>query len=75
LSGIDNIHNEVRYVESNMLNLFVASINVSPSRWRRNDLAENIKYKFRFTPKLPTICINRKCSMGEGLCTFWSWWI
>jgi len=52
-----------------MLNLFVTTIKVSSSQWRRNELwtekgSENIKYKFRFAPKLPTICINRKCSIG-----------
>jgi len=35
--------------------------------------AENIKYKFRFAPKLPGICINQKCSMGARFCTFFSY--
>jgi len=30
---------------------------------------ENLKYKFHFAPKLPSNCINQKCSMGVG-CTF-----
>jgi len=25
--------------------------------------AENIKYKFRFAPKFPSICINQECSI------------
>jgi len=27
---------------------------------------EGVKYKFRFTPKFPSICINQRCSMGVG---------
>jgi len=31
--------------------------------------ADNMKYKFRFAPKLLSICINQKCLMGTRLCT------
>jgi len=31
---------------------------------RKEGGAENLKYKFRFAPKLLNICINQKCSMG-----------
>jgi len=41
----------------------VGSINISPTQWCGNDFwtggAENIKYKFRFAPKLPSIGINQ----------------
>jgi len=32
------------------------------------------KYKMQvyFAPKLPSICINQKCSMTVGSCTFFS---
>jgi len=35
--------------------------------YREEGGAKNLKYKFRFTPKLLIICINQKCSMGVGL--------
>jgi len=54
-----------------MLNLFVASINISSFNGAetffctgREAEPENIKYKFHFAPKVPSICINQKCSMG-----------
>jgi len=52
---------------------FVAWINVAPLSGagtifgQRGGGAENLKYKFRFAPKLPIICIYQKCSMGVGL--------
>jgi len=30
---------------------------------KAGERAENIKYKFRFAPKLPSICINQICSI------------
>jgi len=52
-----------------MLNLFAASINISPSVVQKRFLdREGIKkykiIKFRFVPELPSICINQKCLMG-----------
>jgi len=37
--------------------------------------AENIKYKFRYALKLPSICIIQKCSMEVGSCTFFNHWV
>jgi len=34
-------------------------------------VAEN---KFRFAPKLPSLCINKNCSMGVGSYTFSYHW-
>jgi len=34
-----------------------------------------MNYKFSFSPKLPSICINQKCSMDVGSCTFFTQWI
>jgi len=53
-----------------MLNLFVASINISPLSGvgmildREGPEPENIKYKLYFAPKLPSICIKQKYSLG-----------
>jgi len=55
-----------------MLNLFLASININPLSGvetifgHGEEEPENIKYKFYFIPKLPSICINQKCSMEVG---------
>jgi len=54
-----------------MLNLFAASINISPLSDTEAIFGQGggRKYeiiKFRFVPKLPSICINQKCSMGVG---------
>jgi len=52
-----------------MLNLFAASINLSPLSSaetifkQRGDRKYKI-IKFRFVPQLPSICINQKCSVG-----------
>jgi len=71
LSGIDNIHNEAHYVASNIsvfLNVgFVCSVDkrqpLSMAQKRSLDReggrAENLKYRFRFAPKLLIICINQ----------------
>jgi len=55
-----------------MLNLFVASKNISllsgaKTVFRQEGAGpKNIKYKFHFAPKLLSICINQKYSMGIG---------
>jgi len=53
-----------------MLNLFVASINISHLSnagmvfGQRGGRARKHKYKFHFVPKLPSFCINQKCLMA-----------
>jgi len=55
-----------------MLNLFVASINISPLSGVRTVYGQegaepgNIYYKFYFAPKWPSICFNQKCSIWVG---------
>jgi len=52
-------------------NLFAALVNISPSVVQKRflDKEEGRKYKIikcYFAPKLPSICINQKCSMEVG---------
>jgi len=56
LFGNDNINNEVHYVASKI------PIFLNAKFVYRVDRCQNIK--FNFAPKLPSICINQKCSMG-----------
>jgi len=73
LSGNDNISNKAHYVESNItffkcffLNAMLLFLIVdkyhpySATRelFRQGGGKENIKYKFRFAPKVSNICIN-----------------
>jgi len=39
---------------------------MAQTQFLEREMAEKMKYKFRFVPKLPSICINQKCSMGVG---------
>jgi len=61
-----------------MLNLFAASINISPLSGAETIFEQEgdqkfKRIKFHFAPKLPSICINQKCSMGvESLHIFYS---
>jgi len=78
LFGNDNIHNEAHFVESNIPNFFTGEFVFSVDKYElpqrrgngfwtgRGVEPENIKHKFRFSPKLPSICINQKCSKGIG---------
>jgi len=78
LSGVDNIHNEAHYVASNIpffLNVgFVCSVDkrrpLSVAQERSLDReeggAENLKYKFRFAPKL-LICLNQNFFNGSRI--------
>jgi len=79
LSGSDNIYNEAHDVASNIpiiffrkiLNLYAASININPFSDAETIFGQRgySKYKiikFYFAPKLPSICINQKCSNEVG---------
>jgi len=43
------------------------SVTQEPSLDKEERGVENLKYKFRFAPKLLIICINQKFTMGVGL--------
>jgi len=54
-----------------MLNLFAAFINISllsgtETIFGREGIKKYKIIKFRFAPKLSSLCINQKCSIGVG---------
>jgi len=64
LSGNNNIYNEAHYVASNIPIFFDSCCQpplVARERFSDREGTEKIKYKFRFAPKFPSICINQKC--------------
>jgi len=56
-----------------------AAIKHNEIQWRGNVFGQSdrtYKIKISFCPKIAgSICINQKCSMGVGPCTFSSHWI